>query len=299
VAKVFNILSNAAKKAMPYALYYSILRLQGRQKAAELAALAPALAMAADNAQFCEKYKGRRCFVLCNGPSVKQQDIRALRGEIVFSVSSGYLHPDYSHFQPRFHCVPQVTYTKMGRDGAIAWFNEMHDKLGTAEVFLSHTEAPLVQEEKLFSGRKVHYVIFNGTFDLWSSERIPDLCEPIPRVQSVPIMCLMIALFMGFSEIYLIGTDHDHIRTGKYLYFYEPTVLKGMDTSIDAQGNIIASLHDELQGLARLWRDYRCIRAIATKHGVRIFNATLGGMLDEFPRVSLEQALNRCADTQR
>src|SRR2546426_10536939 len=106
-------------------------------------------------------------------------------------------------------------------------------------------------------------------------------------------MCLMIAMYMGFTEIFLLGTDHDHFLTGFYRYFYEPTVLKGKDPSTDVQGKVVAPRYDEFHELATLWRQYRAMRDVAEANGVSIFNATHGGALDEFPRVTLEQALAR------
>jgi hypothetical protein len=110
-------------------------------------------------------------------------------------------------------------------------------------------------------------------------------------VQSVAIMCLMAAMYMGFREIYLIGTDHDSFRTGAYTYFFEPTVLKGKDPSTDTDGKLVAGWYDELSGLAALWGQYRIIKRMAEHHGIQIFNATSGGELDEFPRARLESVI--------
>ena len=106
---------------------------------------------------------------MCNGPSVKRQDIRPLKDEIVISVSSGYLHPDYAEIAPTYHCVPQITYNLMTRTDVIAWFREMHERLGKATLFLNHTEAALVREENMFTGRDVRYVHLSGPFSTVSA----------------------------------------------------------------------------------------------------------------------------------
>ncbi|WP_311043465.1 hypothetical protein [Rhizobium lentis] len=274
MTSVFRILYNSLRGAI----------LAQKRAQEELKRLRAPLALAARNAQLRNRHAGERCFILANGPSVKQQDISLLKSEHVISVSSGYLHSDYAEIAPAYHCVPQITYGLMSRADVVAWFSEMHQKLGHAMLFLNYTEEPVVREEKLFPGRDVRYTVFAGGFSEYPTDALPDIASRIPAVQSVPVMCLMIAMYMGFSEIYLLGTDHDHFRTAEYKYSFEPTVLRDKDSTVDAGGKP-HSWYAEFVGLARLWEQYRSIKQIAQHHGIRIFNATAGGELDEFPRV--------------
>ncbi len=240
------------------------------------------------NADLKDRHRGTRIFILCNGPSVKKQNIRPLRDELVISVSSGYLHPDYAEIGPGYHCVPQITYSSMTRNDVIAWFGEMHERLGKATLILSETEEALVREERLFPGRDVRYVNPKAQFSDLPLGSIPDLTTTIPRVQSVPILALMLAMYMGGDKLYLLGADHDHFRSGEYKYFYEPTVLRGKDIFVDQKGKLRGGWFAEFSALAELWSQYRSIKKIATRNSIAIFNATHGGELDEFPRVELE-----------
>lgn len=237
-------------------------------------------------------HAGQRCFILANGPSVKEQDIRALQGEIVISVSSGYHHPDFASIAPRYHCVPALTYhSGFTQERAIAWFQEMHAHLGSAKLVLSDQERCLVERFRLFEGREIYYLCMSARFDAMND--IPDLAACVPRVSTVPVMALMLAMYMGCNEIYLIGTDHDWFIKKEYKYFYEPTVLKGSDPGTDGNGLIKTGLFDELPNITAVWSQYRALRELAEKVGVQIFNATNGGLLDEFPRVELRRVLAR------
>lgn len=284
-----NPLIRALRGALPYALHkYLYTTLPERERLArEEAATRERIAVAAPNARFRDAHKGQRCFILCNGPSVNKQDLAPLQGELVISVSSGYQHPMYQRIAPRYHVVPQLTYGRVTRADAIAWFREMHAALGDAVLFLSQSERELVQSEGLFPGREVHYVVLWDRFADRPAGAMPDLARDIPAVQSVPILCLMIAMYMGCSPLYLLGTDHDHFRTGEYKYFFEPTVLKDKDITADAQGRLRGGWASELAGLAALWQQYLDVDAIARANGVQIFNATAGGELDVFPRAEL------------
>jgi hypothetical protein len=246
------------------------------------------LGLAQANREFRERHRGERCFILCNGPSVNEQNLRMLRGETVFSVSNGYHHPDYREFQPRYHVVPQITYGKVTRTDVIAWFREMDAGIGSATLFLASSEQSLVRESALFAGRDVRYVYLRDAFADHPGDEVIDIAAPTARVQSVAILALMIALYMGFKEIYLLGTEHDHFRTGRYEYFYTPTAMLGKDKDVERDGRVTTPLHDDFRGLAELWSQYRRLREIAERRGATIYNATRGGALDEFPRVELE-----------
>jgi hypothetical protein len=247
--------------------------------------------LAAPNAALRGIHKAERCFILCNGPSVKTQNLLPLAGEIVISVSNGYLHPDYMKFSPRYHCIPQITYGRLTETDVVTWFREMHDHLGDAEMILSTTEESLVRRHGLFPGRKVHYVFLHNSLDEHPDGAIPDLATAIPRVESVPILCLMAAMYMGFDRLYLVGTDHDQFKSGTYTYFFQDWSLRGKDPDVTPEGKVLTPHFEEFQQLVRLWKQYRALRNIAEVNGIGIFNATAGGELDEFPRVNLPEVL--------
>jgi hypothetical protein len=269
------------RKLLKAVVPYGLVRLvQGRVAGAPQRAVEPR----EDNSTLRGRHAGARCFILCTGPSVRKQDLRRLAGELVISVSSAYLHPDFRNFKPAYHCVPQITYGRMTEDDVIKWFRDMHEHLRDAELVLSRSERALVESRKLFESRTVHYLHFDGDRDYSNAGAIPDLDGPLPGPQSVPIMALMLALYLGCRTIYLLGTEHDHFITGTYSYFYDRSPVSGKDLSVDGKGNVVLSRYDELNAFARLWRQYRWLRLCAERAGATIYNATAGGALDEFER---------------
>ncbi|MGO7040438.1 hypothetical protein ACCS60_19015 [Rhizobium acaciae] len=264
---------------LPYGVHELKRRLKNRHKFSVDVA-----SSLAENRQLAGLHAGQRCFILGNGPSVKGLDLSRLQGENVITVSNGYLHSDFGKFQSRYHCVPQITYGLMTSEDVIDWFNEMHSHLGGAELFLSSTEAELVRKHNLFSGRTVRYLVLGESFDERTSEEIVDISQPVPRVESVPVMALMIAMYLGFKEVILLGVDHDRFLSSTYQYAFDLKVQKGKDFTVNADGTLTRSRHDEFQQLARLWRQYRAIANIAKANGIRVVNSTPGGALDEFER---------------
>ncbi len=292
MASVLNLLARLGRAITPHGYY---MWKERRERALrEPPGVAPEiLALLQANAGVKDRHRGERCFILGNGPSVKALDLTALKGQTVISVSNGYLHQAFGVFAPRYHCLPQVTYSdKMTKADTVVWFKEMHERLGDAELFLSTQEEPLVREHGLFAGRVVRYLDLTESFDEVQGSDIIDLTQPVPRVESVPVMALMIALYAGFREIVLLGVDHDHFLTGRYDYAFRLGVQEGKGVGVDQDGVVITLWHDEFQSLARLWRQYRCLSRIAKANAVTIVNATPGGALDEFPRNDLQSLLN-------
>lgn len=269
---------------LPHGVHVARYRLRAAPQAVDLV---PREVLAA-NAALKNRHLGQRCFIVANGPSAKHIDLSSLRGEAVFSVSNGYLHAGYAEMAPLYHCVPQITYGVMTEDDVLNWFKEMHQGIGNAELFLNETEAALVKQHGLFPGRKLHYLSLQRSFDELDELRIIDIAQPIPRVESVPIMALMLAMYLGFREIIIIGVDHDSWRTGHYNYAFQPQAVANKDLSVTSQGQILTPNYDTFQSLARLWRQYRRLANIASANGIKVMNAGFDGELDEFPRRSFE-----------
>lgn len=233
-------------------------------------------------------HPGERCFVFCNGPSIKKQDIMPLKSEVVFSVSSGYHHKDYLAIQPRYHCLPRVCYTGyFNTENTVAWFKEMHSGIGNAELFLDVAEAPLVNKLGLFPGRKINY-IYSGFRQNVSNSKVIDISKMVPEIGTAPVLCMIIAMYMGFKDIYLLGVDNDYWKTGEYKYFFEQTMMKETNESIFPDGSLRHPLYAQFLGFGSLLKQYNMLHNIARANNISIFNATEGGALEEFPRVKYE-----------
>ena len=244
-----------------------------------------------ENQEYKDAHAGKTCYIVCNGPSIARQDLRKLAGNIVFSVSNGYRHEHYSIYQPQYHCLPQVTRERLTEDEIVEWFKEMDERIGDAVLFLSDTERELVSRHELFQKRKFSYVRLSPHISL--DDTRCDISRSIPRPQSVPVMCIMIALYMGFKNIVLLGVDHDFFLTGEYKYFYREhsPVLLGKLGGVDSRDRVTDDRYTQFCQLKTLWEQYLALRKIANKRGVNILNATDGGALDVFPRIPLDKAI--------
>jgi len=240
--------------------------------------------LCAPNIAYRNIHQGQRCFIVCSGPSVKKQNLLPLKNEITFFVSTGFLHPDYSAIQPDYHCAPDVL--QVPREKFVEWFKLMDASIGNAQLFLSAADANFIKQNDLFRDRRISYLNMGLN---WNSDRkeIYDITQKIPGVQSVPIMAIMIAMYMGCREIYILGVELDEIWCGEYKHFYDNEILRN-DLAVNEDGRLITPLTEMFRIYHNLWQQFGILRSIAEANNIEILNATQGGKLDVYRRVKFE-----------
>lgn len=235
------------------------------------------------NRRYKSIHKGERLFVLCSGPSVAKMDLKPLKNEITIAVNGFYVHKDFEYINPRYYCAANAT-RDLGDEGGDFFYKELDKHLVNTIPFFCISDKKLIDNKEYFKGKTVNYYRMK-TINEKLFEDI-DLALSVMGIQSIPILCLQIALYMEFSEVYLIGTEHDHIVTGKYSHFYK---TKGsysqFDKSVNEEDKCITPFQENLIVINRLWNQYKAIKRIAEKKGMKIYNATKGGILDIFERV--------------
>ena len=105
-------------------------------------------------------------------------------------------------------------------------------------------------------------------------------------------IAIPLAVYLGFKEIYLIGFDCNWLAdTGASYHFYDQHEHFPEFDSIakDSRGIGYESF---LQIIQREFESHRLIRSKAESLGVRIVNATEGGLLDVYPRASYASCLS-------
>ena len=92
--------------------------------------------------------------------------------------------------------------------------------------------------------------------------------------------------YMGFKNIYLLGIDHRAHKEMPTVRFYDQK-----ESVVDA----LTFKKDELFIREVRWRcfvnlldEYRMLRAFSESRGIKIYNATKGGILELFSRVDFD-----------
>jgi hypothetical protein len=243
----------------------------------------------ARNRELRNRHRGEPCFVIGNGPSLNQQDLRPLGSWITFAMSGFWKHPIVEEWQPTYFCFADPVFFD-GSEPMRSFFTEMSKRVSCTTYLIPLEGQSVAREQSLFKGGPVYYVNFQGSLDRTFAKRV-DFESVVPRVQSVSQLAIMSAIYLGCSPIYLIGLDHDWLaKRGHESHFYAGRTIEGHPVAHGDLGRV--PYRDDLVSVLNLWDGYKRLKTIAANEGCEIINASDGGFLDVFPRARYEHVLD-------
>ncbi|NJL86665.1 MAG: hypothetical protein HC886_12880 [Leptolyngbyaceae cyanobacterium SM1_1_3] len=113
------------------------------------------------------------------------------------------------------------------------------------------------------------------------------LCEGY----TVTYVAMQLAFYMGFSKVFLIGVDHNFVVQGKP---NEQQLLQGDDPNHFAP-NYFGNKDWNLPDLEGSEIAYRLAKFYFERDNRMICDATVGGKLTIFPKISYKEALETCS----
>ena len=165
---------------------------------------------------FLNKHKGRRCFVLGNGPSLSKLDLDLLKDEIVIGSNGLYkLFKDYS-FRPDYLVFQDLL--------TIAKKTDEINRIKGIKKLIALQSSHLVKKDgdTLFFYLADHlgwHEISPDNKDIYP-EYLPQFSNNFSAYASnlgnVTHTALQLAYFLGCDPIYIIGCDHSHGDLCKY-----------------------------------------------------------------------------------
>lgn len=256
------------------------------------------------NLRLRDKYAGKRCFIIGGGPSAADIDLNLLSKEYTFALNEFDKNPEYNKLKPKFYAICDSAYYTEGETEYWPERFRAKDKTVPRETImcLNLRAKNFVKKYGLFKNHRVYYFGTQGIF----TDNLPfsiKLDKYVPQPKNSVLMCLMIAAWMGFKEIYLLGCEHNflsfNIGYGKslsYNHSYEDELSK-FDSSNDEVMKKYIPIRDQIltyekniANILQLFRNYRFFYAKAKKlyPDIEIYNATPDSFLDIFPMINFE-----------
>lgn len=214
--------------------------------------------------KFQDQFNGKRCFIIGNGPSLKNTDLTKLRNEYTFGLNRIYLMFKELGFQTSFlvsindlviqQTVKEIESLDMPR--FVSWRSRNWLQPSDNLYFL-HTTYTGVKFAK------------NAQKRLWEGA-------------TVTYVAMQLAYYFGFSEVVLIGVDHNFVTKGE------------ANKTITSQGDDPNHFHPEYFGKGFRWQlpdletsefAYQLAKQYFEADGRQIIDATIGGNLQVFPKV--------------
>ena len=223
---------------------------------------------------------GKKCFVIGNGPSLRTDDLTTLKenGIATFAANRIYNTFEGTSWRPTYY-VCEDEFILEDIQGKI---NELDFKYKFIPINFNWYKNINIDNAYYFYQTFDKSLQQGGARPDFFSE---DISKYIPCRGSVITTCVQLAVYMGFSEIYLIGVDHSFSRmTDKNGNLIVDNNVKdhfGNQKNADENTNGIFNIDAATQSFID-------IKSFCEKNNVKVYNATRGGKLEVFPRVDFD-----------
>ena len=212
-----------------------------------------------------DHYAGQRCFIIGNGPSLRKMDLSVLKDEVTFGLNRIYLAFDELGFTTSYLVSVNDLVLQQCADEMIS-LNIPHFITWRArDTFKNDPEVVFIDSD--YTGSEN----FSG-----------DATGRIFEGFTVTYVALQLAYFMGFSEVILIGVDHNFQTTGPA---NQAVVSQGDDPNHFSPNYFGKGFKWQLPDLAGSERAYRLARTAYESAGRRVSDATVDGKLTVFPKI--------------
>ncbi|MBE9525106.1 MAG: DUF115 domain-containing protein [Chloroflexi bacterium] len=220
-------------------------------------------------AAFKDIHKGERCFIIGNGPSLKDTDISKLANEYTFGMNRIYLAFEDWGFQTSFlvsvndlvieQCVDDFLALDMPR------FFSWRSRRFFPQSLITNAQPPIF----------LHTTYTGPKF-------AKDACGRLWEGATVTYICLQLAFYMGFEQVILIGVDHSFTSKG------DP------NTTVISQGDDPNHFDPKYFGSGFRWQlpdldtseiGYLIAHKTYQAAGREVLDATIGGKLQIFPKI--------------
>lgn len=233
------------------------------------------------------KFKGQRCFIIGTGPSLTVEDLEKLEGETTFSLNSIYKMFPQTEWRPDFYFNNDIMLSygmKMPQEVRWKYLTECLSQYSFKTAFISSSK---FNEEirAVYSGKTVFLPTVDYIYQINRPKRPQfgsDCTKKVHAYGTTVYLIFQLAVYMGFSKIYLLGTDCSYTGAKKHAYKSDKEE-KALYNDNTHNGNLERALET----------GFDAIRYYARKNSVEVFNATRGGKLELFPRVNLDALLEK------
>lgn len=228
-----------------------------------------------NNITLKDLYRGEKVIVVGNGPSLNKISFDVLRGKKLITMNHFELYPEASVCNVILHCVGEPYMSSTWEDPT-----NIIKGVPTNNFLFRYDAALYFKASNTFHERNFYYYLpCHGHRKIQGI----DLTKPALHYQSTSQMAIAAAIYMGFSEIFLAGFDHDWLCTkGISPHFYEER--DGVDKADFSKFSYLEMINIS----KNLFEKYELINSIIRNRRIKVFNSSPGSYLDIFPFKMIE-----------
>lgn len=227
------------------------------------------------------KYKGRRCFVIGNGPSLNRMDLSPLKNEITIGCNAIYKNFAQWGWHTNYLLFEDIEQTELRR-------KDIPFVKGPVKLLGLHNAYAIKPDENTFfmNVRNLDAAFMDEQFPRFSE----DFGHIVHLASTVTYIGLQLAWHLGCDPVYLIGVDHNY---GELPRFYPPCKITITEDNYD----LIRGIHVQddyykigdaigVPPVDYMEAGYRKAREAFEADGRKVLNAGLDSKLDVFERAA-------------
>lgn len=234
------------------------------------------------------KYIGQRCFLMGNGPSLNKTRLELLMEECVWGFNKIYRLFDRIAWRPKFYVTNDQRLTQNISKEINVLINQLHE----STFFFPDYFFPKEVNNNNGNVYWYHEIPFNSQNCSKSILFSLDPSKYIVNTSTVTIAGLQLAAYLGFNPIYLIGCDTSYSIPTTVNFENENTALliSTLDDDTNHFSNNYSGIGDKwsVPNVPLMVTQYMEAKKALEATNVKVFNATVGGELEVFPRVDFE-----------
>ena len=236
------------------------------------------------NGSLYNSHTGEICYIIGNGPSLKQMyDLSVLKDRFVITVNTIMRSEVFDKVNSNFHVLMDpVLFNGNASKEDVNSFS----KLDGRDILIPYN---YFKSAKEIWPKSNLWCCYNSYIPLEGSMHA-DFTKPIYSFNNVLHWALLWAMYMGFSNIVILGAD----MTG----FMEPYYNKNnmsthvYDYSVKERTQTVLNSNEwYLKAYGQTLEFFRYLHDIAMKKQIDIVNATPMSFLDVFPMVNFNETL--------
>ena len=257
------------------------------------------------NKRFRNCHKGKRCFILGNGPSLKSLDFSLLENEITFTVNQLPRNPNFAKLKTNYHFFSDPYFFTLKEHcpeemEVLEIIKQVNAKNNHPTVFWKLAGYDFVKHYDLDKILNISY--YDEYFLTHPAKQLKsfiDFTHLVPQFFTVVHYAVAMAVYMGFKEIYLLGCDcSGFISTAQAKLKQADCALYGYNITDNEKKRMEKQVSQipmwlELHNYVELFEYYDYLFRYCKKNDVKLYNATQGGLLESVPRVSLSDVLSK------
>lgn len=256
------------------------------------------------NIKFKNIHEGKRCFVLGNGPSLKDVDLGLLENEYVFTVNKITNHNDFAKLKTNYHFWADPVFFQLSPEREedmelLNSFLKIKTKDNNPICFLPYYAHEFVEQFGLEKELAINY--YAGELFFYDDMQADiDFTKITYSYQTVVQYAIAMAIYMGFSEIYLLGCDTTGIigtieaylgqEVTQYAYQVNDLEKRFLKNIVE---NRKLGMESDFIGWARILHLHRELYKYCLRKKILLVNCSNKTIIDSIPKESLSEVLKR------